>query len=104
MGEDDRTNVIPLGLSRPHAEELIHRLAREGQYVIEPVCKAKIIDRKFTARQVMTTIEEGHINQGPARDECGDWRCRMRKRVAGRDVRVVLAINSMNFLYLISVH
>jgi hypothetical protein len=104
MGDDDRTNVIPLGLPRPIAEELIHRLAREGHYVIEPVCVMKMKDRKFTARQVMTTIEEGHINQGPTRDECGDWRCRMRKRVAGRDVRVVLAIHGMNFLYLISVH
>jgi TolB-like protein len=104
MGANDRTTVIPLVLPRPVAEELIHRLAREGQYVIEPVCMTKMRERKFTARQVMTTIEEGHINQGPVRDECGDWRCRMRKRVAGRDARVVLAINSMNFLYLISVH
>lgn len=104
MGANDRTNVIPLGLTRAHAEELIHELARGGQYVIEPVCVTKIRERKFTVRQVMTTIEEGHINQGPMRDECGDWRCRMRKRVAGRDVRVVLAIHGMNFLYLISVH
>jgi hypothetical protein len=64
MGANDRTNVIPLVLPRPVAEELIHRLAREGQYVIEPVCVTKMRERKFTARQVMTTIEEGHINQG----------------------------------------
>jgi hypothetical protein len=55
-------------------------------------------------RQVIETIKEGAINQGPRLDECGDWRCRVKRRVAGRLVRVVVAIHDMSWLYLVSVH
>jgi hypothetical protein len=97
-------DVLDFGLPRPMAEELIHRLAAADAYVIEPACKVKMDDRGFSMRQVMETMRAGHINQGPRRDDCGDWRCRMKKRVAGKLVRVVLAIHNMNFLYVISVH
>jgi hypothetical protein len=96
-------NVVPF-LSRPLAEDLIHRLAREDRFVLEPACIAKMHSRSFDDREVMTVLTEGSINQGPLRDECGDYRCRMRKRVAGRLIRVVVAIHAMNFLYVISVH
>ena len=97
-------NVVPFGLSRPAAQELIHRLSEQDAYVIEPVCITKMRDRDFDIRQVMETLKTGTVNQGPARDECGDWRCRMKKRVAGKLVRVVVAIHNLNFLYVISIH
>jgi hypothetical protein len=96
--------VVAFGLPRPHAEELIHKLAREGRFTLEPCCKAKVMDRDFSMRQVLDTMKEGTINQGPRRDECGDWRCRIRKRHAGRLVRVIVAIHNMDFLFVISVH
>lgn len=49
-------------------------------------------------RQVIQTLSEGSINQGPTLDEFGDWRCRVKKRVAGRLVRVVVAIQSGELL------
>lgn len=96
--------VIPLILPRPVAQALINRLAIEGQFIVEPVCKVKIRERDFTMRQVLEAMKAGSINQGPQRDECGDWRCRIRKRVAGRLVRVVVGIHDMRILYVISVH
>jgi hypothetical protein len=96
--------VVLFGLCRPAAEELIHRLATEGRFVLEPACKEKLLYRGFSVKQVNVAMECGHINQGPTRDECGDYRCRIRKRVAGRLVRVVVAIHNMNFLYIISVY
>lgn len=96
--------IVPFGLSRPHAEQLIHQLAKNDAFIIEPVCKVKIRERDFTMRQVLKTMREGSINQGPGRDECGDWRCRIKKRVAGRTVRVVVAIHDLRMLYVISVH
>jgi hypothetical protein len=96
-------NVVPF-LSSPAAEELIHQLAREDRFVIEPDCIPKMRVRRFDAREVMTTLTQGSINQGPRRDECGDYRCRIRKRVAGRLVRVIVSIHAMNFLYVISVY
>ena len=96
--------VIPLRLSRPAAEALIHRLAAEGQFVIEPVCKKKMAERDYSMRQVLVALKEGHVNQGPERADCGDWKCRIKKRAAGRLVRVIVAIHATNFLYVISVH
>lgn len=96
--------VVPFGLPRPVAEELIHRLAKQDAYALEPACIEKMNYRGFDSRLVMETLTTGAINQGPKRDECGDWRVRMKKRVAGRLVRVVVAIHDMRFLYVISVH
>jgi hypothetical protein len=49
-------------------------------------------------KQILLTIEEGTINQGPTLDEYGEWRCRLKKRVAGRLVRVVVAIQADSLL------
>ena len=96
--------VVQLGLPRPFAQETIHRLAAAGEFVIEPVCKVKMRERDFTMRQLLTAMKGGNVNQGPELDEYGDWRCRIRKRVAGRLVRVIVAIHEMRILYVISVH
>jgi hypothetical protein len=53
---------------------------------------------------VLETIKEGSVNQGPRLDECGEWRCRVKRRVAGRLVHVVVAIHDMRFLYLVSIY
>ena len=99
-----RHNVVPFELSRPHAQELIHKLAAAGSFVMEPVFTEKLHVRDFTMRQALTTMKEGTVNQGPTRDEYGDLKCRVRKRVAGRLVRVVVAIHEGSLLYLISIH
>jgi len=96
--------VVAFGLPRPHAEQLIHKLSSNGRFAVEPCCKTKMVDRGFSMRQVLDTMKEGTINQGPKRDEYGDWRCRIRKRHAGRLVRVIVAIHNMDFLFVISVH
>lgn len=98
------SEVVPFGLPRPVAEATIHRLAREGRFIIEPDCKVKMEVRDFSMRQVLETMKEGSVNQGPTRDEYGDWRCRIRRRVSGRLVRVVVAIHEMREMYVISVH
>lgn len=98
--------IVPFGLPRPVAEELIHRLARDGAFGMDESLDftVKMLARGFTMRQVMETIKEGVVNQGPTRDEYGEWRCRVKRRVAGRLVRVVVAISGQRFLTLISVH
>jgi hypothetical protein len=96
--------VIQLGLPRPVAENLIHRLAKAGEYVEEPAFQRKLRQRDFTIRQAMDTLTGGSVNQDPWKDSCGDWRCRVKRRVSGRLVRVVVAIHDMRILYLVSVH
>ena len=96
--------LVPIGLPRPVAEEVIHHLARAGKVSWEIGFSLKLIERDFSMRQVMETLKGGSINQGPEKDEYGDWRCRVKRRVAGRLVRVVVAINDESLLILISVH
>lgn len=96
--------VVPFGLPQPVALELIRKLVADGNFVLEPKARMNIRDRNFTMRQVLTALQEGSITQGPRRDECNDWRCRLRKRAAGRLVHVVVAIHDMSYLYVISVH
>jgi hypothetical protein len=96
--------VVPFGLPRPVALELIRKLFADGAFAMAPKARANVLDRNFTMRQVLTTLAEGSINQGPTRDECNDWRCRLKKRVAGRLVHVVIAIHDMSYLNVISVH
>lgn len=91
-------------MPKPFALQLIRRLVAAGEFVLEPKAKMNIRERGFGMRQVLTTLKEGQINQGPNRDECNDWRCRVTKRVAGRIVHVVAAIHDESFVYVISVH
>jgi hypothetical protein len=97
--------VVPFGLPRSVAEELIHRLAKANEFGMASDFMSKMLVRKFDMRQVLETIKEGVVNQVPARDEYGEWKCRIKRRVAGRTVRVVVAISSaQTFLTLISIH
>jgi hypothetical protein len=107
---------VAKGLSRPEAEETIHRFAKENNFGMGPVFETedgefvtdfelKMLERKFTMSQILETIKNGAVNQGPALDEYGEWRCRVKRRVAGQLVRVVVAISSdLTFMTLISVH
>lgn len=104
-GGSDKTGIIvPFGLPRPVALELIRELVRRGAFALEPKAKMNLRQRGFSMRQILATLEEGCINQGPKLDECNDWRCRLRKRHAGRIVHVVVAIHAMSYVYVISVH
>jgi hypothetical protein len=96
--------IIPFGYPRPFALERIRTLTAQDQFVIEPKFKSTIIERGITMPVVRLVLLEGSINQGPERDDYGDWRCRVRKRVAGRLVRVVVAIHEEEVLYLITAY
>jgi hypothetical protein len=105
----------PPTLSRPEAEATIHRLAEQNKFAMAGVVETdeaimsefelKMLVRGFDMRQVLETIKAGVVNQGPRLDEFSEWRCRVKRRVAGRLVRVVVAISSdLTFMTLISVH
>lgn len=96
--------VAATGMPRPFAEELIHRLAEQGRWEWAPGFRRKLLGREFNMRQVMETLKGGSINQGPKLDVYGGWRCRVKRRVAGQLVRVVVAIENEEVLILISVH
>jgi hypothetical protein len=43
-------DIVPFGLPRPMAEELIHKLAKMDAYVAEPAFREKLHGRDFTMR------------------------------------------------------
>jgi hypothetical protein len=84
--------IVPFGLSRA------------DRFTVEPHAIEGMLLRDISDRQMLATMLGGHVNQGPMLDACHDWRCRIKKRVVGRLVRVVVAIHDMSWLYVISVH
>lgn len=96
--------IVAYGMPRPFAEEIIHRLGGRGDYGWEASFTQKLRVRGYSMRQVIETLKGGSINQGPELDEYGEWRCRIKRRVAGRLVRVVVAIRDERWLTLLSVH
>ena len=103
----DGAVILPFGprqMPRPLALALIQRLAAADQFILVPKAKMNMADREISDTQVMLVLKEGEMNEGPWKDECGNWRCRLRKRCAGQLIRVIVAIQDESFLYVISVH
>ncbi len=48
--------------------------------------------RGVSIRQVLEAVKVGEVRKPPRKDEYGDWRVRFEKFVAGRTVRVVVAV------------
>ena len=97
----------PVDLDPPTAEATIRRLAAAGKFAMfdEAGFTLKMLAGGFDMTLVMEALTAGGINQGPTLDEFSEWRCRMKKRVAGKLVRVVVAIwADLDFMTLISVH
>ena len=90
--------ILAFGLSRAAAQQRIRTLMAEGKFDFDPHLLDEMNLRDISMRQVLVTVEEGTINQGPTLDEYNEWRCRLKKRVAGRLVRVVVAIQADSLL------
>lgn len=101
-------NVVPFptGLSRPEAESLIRKLASDSKNIGQPEIhfQAQMLDRDFSMRQVLQALREGSIVSDPLKDEYGDWRCVLKKRCAGRLVRLVVAIHERSQLILVTIY
>ena len=97
----DDVEPFPKGLTRPDAEALIHELAKESRNLAmeAPHFRERMRERGITMRQVLETLPEGRVDSEPTKDQYGDWRCVVKKRCAGRRVRVVVAIHDRSLLY-----
>jgi Domain of unknown function (DUF4258) len=92
-------DIITFALTREAALRRIRLFMEQGAFEFDPHLRESMLERDISMRQVMTTVREGSINQGPTMDEYGEWRCRLRKRTAGRLVRVVVAIQPGGLLF-----
>jgi hypothetical protein len=90
-----RKKVVPFpgGLSRAAAQALIRRLTAESRFTWNGHFAHGMLERQIVMRQVLTTLMEGKIAQGPDIDEYGDWRCKVEGSSAGHRITVVVAIS-----------
>ena len=49
-------------------------------------------------RQVLEVLREGIGVDGPTLDEYGDFRIKLRRKVAGRRIQVVVAVKETHFV------
>ena len=57
-----------------------------------PHFRKRMAERHITMRQVLTVLRHGNAVSGPTLDEHEDWRIKLKMRVAGRRVQVVVAV------------
>ena len=74
-------------------EALVQRLAKDSKVQFgHPHFQQRLQERKVSMRQVLDTLRNGCVVDGPKLDQWGDWRVKMQRRVAGRRVQVVVAV------------
>ena len=101
----DTGNIVTFEFSPRHAEKLVHELAEDtGRVVWEEHVKTRMAERDITAAQILRTLRRGRVVDGPKKDQYGDWRCKLRKRVAGRRVHVVVAIRGKEKLFVVTTY
>lgn len=64
----------------------------------EPHFREQMQLRNISMRQVLETIRNGIINDGPKLDKHGDWRVRLCRKVAGRRVQVVVVVKEFHLV------
>ena len=93
--------IIPFPKPRavtPSADQLVsrvHSLSLADSLNIrmsEPHFKQRMRERGINIRLVMEVLKSGRAVDRPEQDEFGDWRIKMRRKVAGQRVTVVVAV------------
>lgn len=84
----------PAPLTAAEFESRVHELAKDSAKIAlgHPHFQQRLAERGITMRQVLQTLREGSVIDGPKKDEWGDWRVKLQRRVAGRRVQVVVAV------------
>ena len=85
------------GVATPTASEMesrVHELAARTTNLRfdHPHFQLRMTQRGITMRQVLDVLRFGNVIDGPTKDQWGDWRVKLQRKVAGRRVQVVVAI------------
>lgn len=63
-----------------------------------PHFQERLAERNLNMRHVLETVGKGLPTGNPKLDDWGDWRVKLRRKVAGRRVQVVVAVKSDHFV------
>jgi hypothetical protein len=93
---------LPLSQAAPTAEQLltrVHEMEKIGRMRFDhPHFQQRLLQRKLNMRQVLETVRKGCVVGVPKIDKWGDWRIKLRRKVAGRRVQVVVAVKPDHFV------
>ena len=80
----------------PSADELVAQIREDmaaGRMAFDHShFRERLAKNRVSMRQVMEVLKEGTAVSVPKLDPYGDWRIKLRMKVAGRRVRVVVAV------------
>ena len=96
---------FPVPERRPSAEELVARvreIASEPESdnirFDHPHFQDRLAERNRTMRQVLEVLRHGVGVSEPKLDESGDWRIKLRRKVAGTRVQVVVVVKDTHIV------
>ena len=93
--------IVPFKAKRPSSapsrEELVQKVRALATVTTNlrfdhPHFQKRLADRSVTMRQVLEVLRQGSAISGPTADGYGDWRIKLKRRVAGRRIQVVVAV------------
>jgi hypothetical protein len=98
----DNVVRLPLEKAVPTADQLVSRIramAEAGRMRFDhPHFQLRLVERGLNMRQVLETVRKGCAVGTPELDQWGDWRLKLRRKVAGRRVQVVVAVKPDHFV------
>lgn len=88
--------AFPTPSAVPSRDELLTRVREavtSGRVAFDsPHFRERLTQRSISMRQVMEVLKHGTAIDGPKLDRFGDWRLKLQRKVAGRRVQVVVAM------------
>ena len=90
-------NVAP---TRNELVERVQGLATDtrNMRVDHPHFRDRMSERGVSMRQVLEVLRKGIGVDGPTLDDCGDYRIKLKRKVAGRRTQVVVAVKETHFV------
>ena len=81
----------------PKLDELVARVNElaadtKNLRLDHPHFRDKMLERGVSMRQVLEVLRKGTGVDGPTHDRYGDYRIKLKRKVAGRRVQVVVAV------------
>lgn len=96
---------FPAPERRPSVEELTDRVRKmasdpetDNIRFDHPHFQERLARRNKTMRQVLEVLRHGVAVDKPKLDEFGDWRIKLRRKVAGTRVQVVVAVKDTHIV------
>ncbi|MGH6847287.1 MAG: DUF4258 domain-containing protein [Methylocella sp.] len=102
-----RTKIVllPSAPATPTVGQLtsrIRQMAEPGQVermrFDHPHFQQRLAERGVNMRHVLETVRKGNATEPPTIDQYGEWRIKLRRKVAGRRVQVVVAVKEDHFV------